>query len=122
MLNRRDLPVDVRVEPTTDMVCAGGRLSGEACSAVRGSDTDVMTICGRLYLECRVSTAVRSEAKSVILTSESNLTHCMSVGDYGVITSGGGSAMTYSASNWLGSIRSARCTSPRYAGTTSSAT
>ena len=73
MLNKRDLPVDVRVEPTTDIVREGGVLSGAACCVFRGSDTDVMTMCGRLYLECRVSTAVRSEAKSVILTSESSL-------------------------------------------------
>lgn len=73
MLNRRDLPFDVRVDPTTDMVRERGGLPGVSCCVFRGSDTDVMTMCGRLYLECRVSTAVRSEAKSVILTSESSL-------------------------------------------------
>lgn len=56
MPKRRAWPVDVRVEPTTDMVLDDGAAAaappppGGAPMPSSGSETDVMTTCGRPYL------------------------------------------------------------------------
>lgn len=119
-MKRRGLRSEVRVEPTTDMVgvwgacdCTGdaGRVADGVCEALRkGSETEVMTMCGRLYVSWSTSMARSRDAESVILTPERSL-HSARV--YGVsvwLADGeedGYDGKTHSASNWLGSIRSA---------------
>lgn len=73
----------MRVEPTTDIVdviggcdCVGdaGRVEDGVWEALRmGSETDVITMCGRLYVSCKTSMARSRDAESVILTPDKSL-------------------------------------------------
>lgn len=132
-MKRRALPLDVMLEPTTER-CSGGWSGAERL-------TDVMTTWGTRYLSCNAWMARDRLAMSKILTSERSLK--MGGGPREAVSVSGTRARapegrgwmedqgemeigllssSYSASNWLGRIRSAKGTSALYAGTTSSAT